>query len=157
MKSNLFFPLFCFLVAISGKTLAADITITGPTDVNSSTNFTFYATPPSPIPSGTTYSWNVYGETIVAQNTDPAAGPLFCTVRYHSYLGQSAVSIEDNNGNSGIFFVTVYGFASLDQDAAIGGKEEIIASKKERNNFPGKHTYQPLDAINWNNKLLAVA
>ena len=147
MKINLFFPVFCFLFSIASKTLAADITITGPTDVNSSTNFTFYATPPSPIPSGTTYTWNVYGETIVAQNTDPAAGPLFCTVHYHSYLGQNAVSIEDNNGNSGILFVTVYGFASLDHDA----------TNKDENNFPVKQAYQRPDAITWNNKVLAVA
>jgi hypothetical protein len=157
MKSNLFFPLFCLLLAVSGRSLAANITITGETNVYSSTTYTYYATPPSPIPSGTTYTWQVYDATIVAQNTDPAAGPLYCTVHWNSFLGESGVAIEDNNGNSGLLFVTVNGFASLDRDAAIAGKEEINASKKESNNFPGKHTYQPLYAINWNNKLLTVA
>ncbi|HEY8893852.1 MAG TPA: hypothetical protein VIM79_03525 [Niastella sp.] len=112
MNRNLFFSFSFFLFAFTGKTLAADITITGATDVNSSTNFTYYATPPSPVPSGTTYTWHVYDATIIAQNTDPNSGLLYCTVRWNSFLGQSAVTIEDNNGNSGLLFVTVYGFSA---------------------------------------------
>jgi hypothetical protein len=142
MKRNVFLPFFCLLFAITGKTMAADITITGATDVNSSTNFTYYAIPPSPIPSGTTYTWHIYGATIVAQNTDPTAGPLYCTVRWDAILGQGAVTIEDNNGNSGLLFVTIYGFS---------------ATKRDANNFPVKQVYQPLDAITWSNKVLAVA
>src|SRR4051794_34162121 len=111
MKRNMSFPFFCLLLAITGKTFAADITITGETEVNSSTNFTYYATPPSPIPSGTTYTWQVSGATIVAQNTDPNAGPLYCTAHWPSYLGQNAVIIEDNHGNSGLLFVTLNGFS----------------------------------------------
>lgn len=153
MKRNMFFSLFCLLLVITGKASAADITITGETNVNSSTNFTYYATPPSPIPSGTTYTWHAYGATIVAQNTDPNAGPLYCTVHWDSFLGEGAVTIEDNNGNSGVLFVTMYGFSSFGQNGEINSAQ----TKKDRNSLPAKPACQPLDAISWNNRLLVVA
>lgn len=140
MKVKMFFSLFCFSLAITGKTLAADITITGETNVNSSTTYTYYATPPTPGVSGTIYTWQIDDGTIVDQNTDPNAGPLYCVVQWRRILGTGAVNISDNQGNSGILFVTLNGFSSTDQ---------------KKSGFPVKQLYQPLAAIN--NKIFMVA
>ena len=157
MKVKMFFSFFCFSLAISGKTLAADIAITGETNVNSSTTYTYYATPPTPIPAGTTYTWDVYDATIVDQNTDPNAGPLYCTVRWPHMLGQEAVSISDNQGNSGILFVTDHGLSSTDQKKSVvlHNQTKLANNNNGTNDFPVKQPYQPLAAIN--NKPFMVA
>jgi hypothetical protein len=132
MKVKMFFSFFCFSLAITGKTLAADITITGETYVYSSTNFTYYATPPTPIPAGTTYTWDIEGATIVEQNTDPNAGPIYCVVRFPRMLGQNEVTISDNHGNSGTLYITMNGFSS---------------TNSKKGDIPVKQPYQPLVAI----------
>jgi hypothetical protein len=115
MKSKASSLLLGLFLIFSGTAFSEEITITGETSVNSSTTFTYYATPATPIEPGTTYTWEVYDATIVAQNTDPTAGPLYCTVRFPAILAQSAIEITDNHGNSGRLFVTINGFSSLVQ------------------------------------------
>lgn len=107
MQSKVIAMLSLFL-CLAGAAFSADIVITGETDVNSSRDFTYYATP---VTAGAVYTWETYGTTIVAQNTDPNAGPIFCTVHFASFLGQSAISISDDQGNSGILYLTVYGLS----------------------------------------------
>lgn len=133
MKLQMFFSFFCFSLAITGKAVAADITITGETNVNSSTTFTYYATPPTPIAPGTTYTWNIIDATIVEQNTDPNAGPIYCVISFPRMLGQNELNISDNHGNSGTLFITMNGFSSTNNNGT--------------NDFPVKQPYQPLVAI----------
>ncbi|THU39478.1 hypothetical protein FAM09_13320 [Niastella caeni] len=99
---SLFASLF---FALSSTAFSANIPITGEQIVTGETDWTFYATP---VAAGATYSWHVYSGTIVAQNTDPAAGPLYVTIHwYQPGLYQDYVEISDNQGNSGIFDVYV--------------------------------------------------
>jgi len=156
MKRQMIFSLFCFSLAITGKALAADITITGETMVNSSTTFTYYATPPTPIAPGTTYTWDISEATIVEQNTDPNAGPIYCVIRYPRFLGQNELTISDNQGNSGTLFITMNGFSLTDQKKSIVQQKEIKhANNNGTNDSPVKQPYQPLVAIN--NKLFLMA
>ena len=99
---SLFAVLF---IALGSTAFSADIPITGEHEAWGAPNFTYYATP---VVTGATYTWNVYSGTIVAQNTDPAAGPLYVTIQWTTPgLYQDYVEIADNQGNSGSFDVYV--------------------------------------------------
>ena len=100
--------LFAGLFFVLGSpAFSADITITGNEEVTGSADWTFYATP---LDSGATYTWSVDAGTIVAQNTNPAAGPLYVTIRWVStWLFQDYIQISDNKGNLGSFWVYVCG------------------------------------------------
>ena len=101
--------LFAGLFFVLGSpAFSADITITGPDIVTGSGQFTFYATP---VVAGATYTWQPGWGTIVAQNTDPAAGPIYITLDYPSILAEDAVEIADNQGNSGIHWIEIWGWA----------------------------------------------
>ena len=104
--------LFAVLFFVLGSpAFSADITITGNENVTGSADWTFYATP---LDSGATYTWSVDAGTIVAQNTNPAAGPLYVTIRWHStWLFQDYIQISDNKGNLGSFWVYVCGMCGL--------------------------------------------
>lgn len=103
LKAN---SLFAFLFfALGSSAFSADIPITGEHEAWGAPDFTYYATP---VVSGATYTWHVYAGTIVAQNTDPAAGPLYVTIQWtEPGLYQDYVEIADNQGNSGSFDVYV--------------------------------------------------
>jgi hypothetical protein len=91
--------------ALGSTAFSADIPITGEHYAWGAPNFTYYA---MPVAAGATYTWNVYSGTIVAQNTDPAAGPLYVTIQWtEPGLYQDYVEIADNQGNSGSFDVYV--------------------------------------------------
>jgi hypothetical protein len=91
--------------ALGSTAFSADIPITGEHEAWGAPSFTYYATP---VVSGATYTWHVYAGTIVAQNTDPAAGPLYATIQWTTPgLYQDYVEIADNQGNSGGFDVYV--------------------------------------------------
>jgi len=94
---------------LGSPVFSADIPITGPSVVYGLHDYTFYAYPPTPITPGTTYTWQV-GGTIVAQNTDPATGPLYITVQWEPVLQQDAIEIADNHGNSGFHWIEVWGW-----------------------------------------------
>lgn len=98
--------LFASLFFVLGSNaFSADIPITGEHEAWGAPDFTYYATP---VAAGATYTWNVYSGTIVAQNTDPAAGPLYVTIQWTiPGLYQDYVEIADNQGNSGGFDVYV--------------------------------------------------
>ena len=98
--------LFAALFFTLGSTaFSADIPITGEHYAWGAPDFTYYATP---VAAGATYTWHVYSGTIVAQNTDPAAGPLYVTIQWTTPgLYQDYVEIADNQGNSGSFDVYV--------------------------------------------------
>jgi hypothetical protein len=98
--------LFAALFFVLGSNaFSADIPITGEHYAWGAPNFTYYATP---VAAGATYTWNVYEGTIVAQNTNPAAGPLYVTIQWTKPgLYQDYVEIADNQGNSGSFDVYV--------------------------------------------------
>lgn len=109
MKRTKPFLLVCLFALLAGTSYSAGIDISGETIVNSSTTFTYYATPVVSPPSGTTYTWQVDPGSIIEQNTDPAAGPIYCVVQFLAVLGEGAVQIDDNNGNSDIFYIVCYG------------------------------------------------
>ena len=98
--------LFAALFFVLGSNaFSADIPITGEHYAWGAPDFTYYATP---VAAGATYTWNVYSGTIVAQNTNPAAGPLYVTIQWTTPgLYQDYVEIADNQGNSGSFDVYV--------------------------------------------------
>jgi hypothetical protein len=96
-------------LALSGTAFSADIPISGPEIVYGLHNYTYYAYPPTPITPGTTYTWEV-GATIVAQNTDPAAGPLYITVQWEPVLMEDYVQISDDHGNAGSLWIQVWGW-----------------------------------------------
>ncbi|HEX6426937.1 MAG TPA: hypothetical protein VF008_04590 [Niastella sp.] len=99
---SLFVSLF---FAFGSTAFSADIPITGEHFAWDAPDFTYYATP---VAAGATYTWSVGSGTIVAQNTDPAAGPLYVTIKWTTPgLYQDYVVIADNQGNSGIFDVYV--------------------------------------------------
>lgn len=149
MKLKTSFVFLGLFLAMTGKSFGADIIITGETEVNSSTTYTYYATPPTPIPPGTTYTWAV-SATIVAENTDPNAGPLYVTIQWPAVLGQNQINIEDNNGNSGVLYITMYGFstANIFKDPEI--RAPFITGFSDENNgndFPAIRIVQRLEAI----------
>jgi hypothetical protein len=107
---------FAFTSAFS-----AEIPITGEHNAWGAPSFTYYATP---VATGATYTWHVYSGTILSQNTNPAAGPLYVTIRwYEPGLYQDYVEIADNQGNSGIFDVYVVGQPAITQQNPFGPRE----------------------------------
>jgi hypothetical protein len=142
MKSKAL-SLIASLFFVAGSTaFSADIPITGETWGYGGIDYTYYATPPTPIAPGTTYAWEVYDATIVAQNTDPAAGPLYITLRWDHVLMQASVGIADNMGNTGILFVIVNGFAATALQDPFGAN-----GKEGRNGFKAAYTYSWHEAI----------
>ena len=132
---------------LSSTAFSANIPITGETWVYGGIDYTYYATPPTPIASGTVYTWDVYGSTIVAQNTDPAAGPLYVTVQWPHILSQAAIGIADNMGNSGIIEVITNGFAAATLQNPFSTNE-----KEGLNGFKAAYTYVLHEAIDPDNK-----
>lgn len=113
MKKS-FFLLFAFVGLAAGKTFSQGITITGADIANSGSLFTYYATPADSIaPSGYSYTWNVGGGTIVSQNTDPYAGPVFCTIQWPHLLEYAYITVADNHSHSGSLWVEVDGLAAV--------------------------------------------
>lgn len=95
----------CLLFAIGTSAFCANITITGTQIVDGAYDYTYYATPVAP---GATYTWSVSEGTIVAQNTNPAAGPIYVTIHWYTPgLYQDYIGINDNQGNSGVYEVYV--------------------------------------------------
>ncbi|WP_207515607.1 hypothetical protein [Longitalea luteola] len=105
MKTSILSVLVLLSFAFTTPAFSANIPITGEHVISGTSNYTFYATPVAP---GATYTWSVSSGTIVAQNTDPAAGPLYVTIHWTTPgLYQDYVQIADNQGNSGSFDVYV--------------------------------------------------
>ena len=113
MKKSCFL-LFTFLGLATGKIFSQGITITGAAVANSSSLFTYYATSVDSIaPSGYSYTWNVVGGTVTAQNTDPYAGPVYCTIQWPHLLEYAYITVADNHSHSGIFWVEVDGLTGI--------------------------------------------
>jgi hypothetical protein len=129
--------------ALGSTAFSADIPITGEHEAWGAPSFTYYATP---VVLGATYTWNVYSGTIVAQNTDPAAGPLYVTIQWTTPgLYQDYVEIADNQGNSGSFDVYVAvppGPPSIQQNPFA-----IHEAYKDGANVVASRTYARLEAI----------
>ena len=124
MKVKALSLLASLFFAIGPCSFSADIPISGRDHVYSTGEYTFYATPPTPIASGTTYTWQIGNGTIVAQNTDPAAGPIYVTVgNYPHVLAQDAIEIADNWGNHGIKWIEVWGWGLAGWNNPFGNKE----------------------------------
>lgn len=120
---------------------SADIPITGEHEAWGAPDFTYYATP---VAAGATYTWNVYAGTIVAQNTDPAAGPLYVTIQWTTPgLYQDRVEIADNLGNSGSFDVYVAVLPGITQQNPFA----IHETNKEGANVVASRTYARLDVL----------
>jgi len=130
---SLFASLF---FALGSPVFSADIPITGENIIIGTADYTFYATP---VVSGATYTWSVYDGTIVAQNTDPAAGPLYVTIHWTiPGLYQDYVEIADNQGNSG------------SHDVYVGIRPFAIhETYKDGANVEASRTYARLEVIGY--------
>jgi hypothetical protein len=129
---------FAFTSAFS-----ADIPITGEHYAWGAPDFTYYATP---VAAGATYTWHVYSGTILAQNTNPAAGPLYVTIRwYEPGLYQDYVEIYDNQGNSGIFDVYVEGQPAITQQNPFAARTG--ETYKEGANYVATFVFEHHEAV----------
>ena len=104
MKKKISLSLIVILSILSVNAFAGGVTITGPSHVGFCCPGTFYATLHSTPPSsGYSASWSVGGDPglqIIAQNTNPLAGPLYVTVQYmDSAYYTASVYFNDNQGN----------------------------------------------------------
>lgn len=134
MKTGILSFFAVLFLSFSTSAFSANIPITGEHVIIGSADYTFYATPVAP---GATYSWSVSSGTIVAQNTDPAAGALYVTIHWTTPgLYQDYVQIADNQGNFGSFdvYVGVNPFA-------------IYQPAREGANAAASRTYAMLEAI----------
>ncbi|WP_205509883.1 hypothetical protein [Longitalea arenae] len=134
MKTSILSFFALVLMAFSSPAFSANIPITGENTIIGTSEYTFYATP---VAQGATYTWSVYSGTIVAQNTDPAAGILYVTIRWTTPgLYQDYVEIADNQGNAGSFgvYVGVNPFA-------------IYESRKDGENILASYTYVRFEGI----------
>ena len=147
--------LFASLFFIAGSTaFSADIPITGPEIVYGLHDYTYYAYPPTPIAPGTTFAWTIYdGDYVVAQNTDPAAGPLYITLRWEPVLAEDLIEITDNHGNSGSLWIQVWGWGYA---SAVLQNPFSTNEKEGLNGFKAAYTYVLHEAIAPGNKKKAI-
>jgi len=166
MKKTKLSVLLTIFIMLTGKAFSTGISISGETDVNSASNYTYYATPGPPIPpSGYSYTWHVAGGTIIEQNTDPYTGSLYCIVHWDSVLGEGYVQIEDNHGNDGLLFTTLYGLTKNEPHQYITEVQEkayAVFSHTQPGNYETamddrakKLFYQFQDAIRQRNKFIS--
>lgn len=132
MKSRILSLFAVLLFGFSTPGFSANIPITGEHMIIGSADYTFYATPV--LTQGATFTWNVTSGTIVAQNTDLTAGPVYVTIRWTTPgLYQDYVQIADNQGNSGSFdvYVGVSFFAGANAVARTNAMLEAIGALKQ--------------------------